>query len=60
MIESLTACLEDAGQNSSIKAVLIRNNGDYFCSGIDYSDLIECGSEKFYRQKATELADAIK
>ena len=60
MMETITNCLYNAQRDPSVHAVIIRNNGDHFCSGIDYSELIDCTDKQEYRVKGTELCAAIR
>lgn len=55
MLESLRDCFIRASNNSSVKVVLLRNNGDHFCSGIDYSGIIACDDS----DKVEEIADTL-
>ena len=60
MMETITECLQTAEEDKSIHAVLLRNNGDHFCSGIDYSEIIDCTSEHEIKSKASEICRAIR
>ena len=60
MMETIANCLATAQQDPSVNAVVIRNNGDHFCSGIDYSELIDCSDKQQHKSKVTELCSAIR
>ena len=60
MMETITECLQTAEEDKSIHAVLLRNNGDHFCSGIDYSEIIDCTSGHEIKSKASEICRAIR
>ncbi|XP_065064313.1 chromodomain Y-like protein 2 isoform X2 [Rhopilema esculentum] len=60
MMETITNCLNKAECDPSISAILLKNNGDHFCSGIDYSELIDCKDKQAYKAKANELCSAIR
>ena len=60
MMETISNCLNNAQNDESVHAVIIRNNGDHFCSGVDYSELIDCTDRQEYRAKVTELCAAIQ
>ena len=60
MMETIANCLNKANNDSSVHAVIIRNNGDHFCSGIDYSELIDCSDKQEYKAKVAELCAAIR
>jgi len=60
MLESLRECLVKATKNSEVKAVLLTNNGNYFCSGIDYTTLVNCSDDKEYKSLASELVSSIR
>ena len=49
-----------ARKSDEVKAVLFCNNGDYFCSGIDYEDIIECTDEKSYKALVKELVSTLR
>lgn len=60
MLDSICDCLIKAKKNSEVKAVLLTNNGDFFCSGIDYSELMNCIDDKEYRALVYELISGIR
>ncbi|XP_057291002.1 chromodomain Y-like protein isoform X1 [Hydractinia symbiolongicarpus] len=60
MLDSICDCLMKAKKNSEVKAVLLTNNGDFFCSGIDYSELMNCIDDKEYRALVYELISGIR
>lgn len=59
MMDTLTQCLQAAQNDSSVRAVVLKNNGDHFCSGIDFSELIEC-DEKHFKSRATEICASVR
>eukprot|EP00794_Sanderia_malayensis_P018884 gene18884-20785_t len=59
MMGSLMQCLQSAQKDAEISAVLLCNNSDHFCSGVDYSELIEC-DDKQYKEKATEICNSLR
>ncbi len=59
MMDTIDHCLQTAQKDKETRAVLIRNNGDHFCSGFDYSELIEC-DEREYKKKCTEFCNSIR
>ncbi|XP_002165878.3 chromodomain Y-like protein 2 [Hydra vulgaris] len=60
MLAIICECLHRACKNPDVKAVLICSNGDYFCSGIDYSELVNSSDDKEYKSNASKLVVAIK
>ena len=60
MMETIANCLKNTQTDDSVHAVIIRNNGDHFCSGIDYSELIDCTDRQEYRAKVVELCAAVQ
>jgi len=60
MMETIANCLATAQQDPSVNAIIIRNNGDHFCSGIDYSELIDCSDKQQHKSKVMELCTAIR
>lgn len=60
MMETIASCLSKSHKDPAIQSVIIQNNGDHFCSGIDYSELIDCTEKQEYKAKGAELCAAIK
>jgi len=60
MLDSLRDCLVKATKNNEVKAVLLSNNGNYFCSGIDYTGLMNCNDDKEYKSMVFELVSSIR
>ena len=60
MMATICECFNRARKNPDIKAVLICNNGDFFCSGVDYTDLVNSSDDKEYKSLASKLVVALK
>lgn len=60
MLDSLRDCFVRAVKNNEVKAVLLTNNGNYFCSGIDYTRLMNCVDDKEYKSLVFDLVNCIR
>jgi len=60
MLEALRDCFLKAMKSKEVKAVLLTGNGSYFCSGLDYSPLMNCNDDAEYKALATELVASVR
>jgi len=60
MLEALRDCFLKAMKNKEVKAVLLTANGTYFCSGLDYSPLINCNDDVEYKTLVSELVASVR
>lgn len=60
MLEVIADCLHKAKRSNDVKAVLLINKGDYFCSGIDYTELMHCQDDKDYKTTITDLISSLR
>lgn len=60
MLDTIRSYMIKARKSDDVKAVLFCNNGDYFCSGIDYEDLVECTDEKSYKALVNLLVSTLR
>jgi len=60
MLEALRDCFLKAMKNKEVKAILLTGNGTYFCSGLDYSPLMNCSDDVEYKALVTELVASVR
>jgi len=60
MLECLCDCLQKAKKSSDVKAIVLTNNGDYFCSGVDYTDLMHCTDDKEYKMLVNDIITSLR
>jgi len=60
MLESLRDCLLKAAKNKDVKAVLLTGNGSYFCSGLDYTPLMNSTNATEYKGLVIQLVSSIR
>jgi len=60
MLDTLRDYLIKARKTENVRAVLFCSEGDYFCSGLDYSDLVECEEDKMYKILVTNLIATLR
>lgn len=60
MLESLRDYLIKAMKSKDVKAILLTGNGSHFCSGIDYSCLVNCNDDNEWKLAVNRLIPSIK
>jgi len=60
MLDAIRNHMIKAKKNDTIKAVLFCSSGDYFCSGIDYSEFVECSDDKTYKILVNDLISCLR
>lgn len=60
MLDTMRDHMLKAQKDPNVKAILICSNDDYFCSGIDYTDLIDCTDDKAYKYLVNTLVSTLR
>lgn len=58
MCEEFASALHEAGKDDRINVVVVTGAGDYFCSGLDYGQLID--SQAPLKQQAKLVVEKFK